>query len=185
MKPYCPVSQWTSEVSRYHKANKNQRKSFKLNIFQVTRFDEEGGAVADLVSQKVSEEGKLYEAEEEDFGGINIDKAKMILRAEDKFDKVFQREKIKARKKEEKRKAKEAKKRKPEEVNFLLQSLIITQAVIKISLNYIPFDINQVVMATQYYDQVGRFVQGKSDDGTPMLVTHECSNSIVCTVSLT
>ena len=59
------------------------------------------------MSQKVSEEGKLYEAEEEDFGGINIDKAKMILRAEDKFDKVFQREKIKARKKEEKRKAKE------------------------------------------------------------------------------
>lgn len=78
------------------------------------------------MSQKVSEEGKLYEAEEEDFGGINIDKAKMILRAEDKFDKVFQREKIKARKKEEKRKAKEAKKRKPEEVNFLLQRLIIT-----------------------------------------------------------
>jgi len=83
---------------------------------QVIKFDEEGSAVQDMVSQKVSEEGKRYEAEDEDFGGINISKAKEIMRAEDKFDKVLERQRIKARKKEEKRKAKEAKKRKKGEV---------------------------------------------------------------------
>ena len=61
---------------------------------------------------KVSKEGKLYEAEDEEISGINIDKAKLILRAEDKFDKIFEREKIKNRKREEKRKLNEAKKRK-------------------------------------------------------------------------
>jgi len=82
------------------------------NHFQVVKFDEEGAAVQDAATTKVSEEGKRYEAEDEDISGINIDKAKLILRAEDKFDKIFEREKIKNRKREEKRKLKEAKKRK-------------------------------------------------------------------------
>ena len=81
-------------------------------FFQVVKFDEDGSAVEGTSTQKVSEEGKRYEAEDEDVGGINIDKAKAVLKAEDKFDKLFERERIKARKKEEKRKAKETKKRK-------------------------------------------------------------------------
>ena len=87
----------------------------KFPTFQVLKFDDDGDADQDSVSQKVSEEGKKYEAEDEDFGGINIDKAKSVLKAEDKFDKLLERQRIKARKLEEKRKAKEAKKRKKDQ----------------------------------------------------------------------
>lgn len=83
------------------------------------KFDDEGEAVPDGVTQKVSEEGKLYEViliynavilsnckwlffivifvqiEEEDVSGININKAKLILKSEDKFDKLRERELLK------------------------------------------------------------------------------------------
>jgi ATP-dependent RNA helicase DDX10/DBP4 len=68
--------------------------------------------VQDATTQKISEEGKLYEQQEEEVSGINIERARRVLRAEDAFDKIRERQKIKERKKEEKRKAKEAKKRK-------------------------------------------------------------------------
>ena len=41
-------------------------------------------------------------------GGIDISKAKEILRAEDKFDRQVEKEKVRQRKLEEKRKKKEA-----------------------------------------------------------------------------
>ena len=68
-------------------------------------------AAAAAERQRRAEAGQ----EDEDFGGINIDKAKSVLKAEDKFDKLLERQRIKARKLEEKRKAKEAKKRKKDQ----------------------------------------------------------------------
>ena len=43
------------------------------------------------LSGKVSEEGRKYEAEEGDHGGINIERAKAVMKAEDKFDKETER----------------------------------------------------------------------------------------------
>ena len=76
-------------------------------------FDDEGDVIADASKQKLSKEGQDYEAENnENFGGgINIEKAKEVLKAEDKFDKVSERARIKEKKKEEKRKQKEENRR--------------------------------------------------------------------------
>jgi hypothetical protein len=86
------------------------------------KFDDEGGVIQEAAAHKASEEGRRYEAEDEDVGGINLAKAKLVLRAEDKYDKLLERERVKARKKEEKRKAKEAKKRRKEAVSVRSRS---------------------------------------------------------------
>lgn len=67
-------------------------------------FNEEGESVYDSKS-KQSELAREYENEDE--GGINIDKAKLVLREEDRFDKQRFREKVKEKHREEKRKLKE------------------------------------------------------------------------------
>merc|ERR1719150_3418530 len=58
--------------------------------------------------------GKKYEMEDEERfgGGIDLDRAKEILREEDKHDKVTERARIRAAHKEQKRKEKEAARRK-------------------------------------------------------------------------
>merc|ERR1712013_709316 len=68
------------------------------------------GVVREATKQKLSKEGKEYEEDEADRigGGINIEKAKEVLKAEDKFDKATERARIKEKQKEEnRRKAKE------------------------------------------------------------------------------
>lgn len=76
-------------------------------------FDDEGEAVVLGNKEKKSELAQQYENENE--GGIDIEKAKMVLKEEDKFDKQMFKEKIKAKHKEEKRKLKEKKKKQKEE----------------------------------------------------------------------
>ena len=78
-----------------------------------TVFDDEGDVIADSSKQKLSKEGQDYEAETNENlgGGINIEKAKEVLKAEDKFDKVSERARIKEKKREEKRKLKEENRR--------------------------------------------------------------------------
>ena len=72
-------------------------------------FDEEGDIVLDSAKQKQSKEGQVYENDdgERQGGGIDIEQAKEILKAEDKFDKAAERARIKEKHKEEKRKQKE------------------------------------------------------------------------------
>lgn len=79
-------------------------------------FDEEGEVKADPTKQLLSELGKTYEEEDAE-GGIDIEKAKLLLREEDKFDKARFKELVKARKekKMEKRLAKEKKKKQQQE----------------------------------------------------------------------
>lgn len=71
-------------------------------------FDEEGEAVIQATKEKRSELAQEYEKEDE--GGIDIEKAKKVLREEDKFDKQLFKEKVKAKHKEEKKKLKEKRK---------------------------------------------------------------------------
>lgn len=68
-------------------------------------FDEEGEAVIQATKEKRSELAQAYEKEDE--GGIDIDKARKVLREEDKFDKQLFKQKVQAKHKEAKKKLKE------------------------------------------------------------------------------
>eukprot|EP00093_Oithona_nana_P008336 08336.XXX_198976_201002_1 [CDS] Oithona nana genome sequencing. len=84
---------------------------------QKITFGEEG-QVQDVagVTFKKSQLGQSYDLDEDGDGGIDIDRAREILKAEDKFDKELNKEKRKAKKREEKEKAKEKNKRNGESV---------------------------------------------------------------------
>lgn len=75
-------------------------------------FDEEGDVIISGTKEKKSELAQQYENENE--GGIDIEKAKLVLKEEDKFDKQLFKEKVKAKHKETKRKLKEQKKQEQE-----------------------------------------------------------------------
>ncbi|CAG9772358.1 unnamed protein product [Ceutorhynchus assimilis] len=75
-------------------------------------FDDEGTAVIQGTKEKKSDLAREYENEDE--GGIDIEKSKLVLREEDKFDKQMFKEKVKAKHKEEKRKLKALKKEQEE-----------------------------------------------------------------------
>lgn len=94
------------------------KKIIKKKIVANTKilFNEEGEALKTLNRDKKSEMAQEYE--NEDLGGIDIEKAKIVLREEDKFDKQLFKDKVKAKHKEEKRKAKAQKKQDEEEDEF-------------------------------------------------------------------
>jgi len=96
-------------------AKKMAKKKIQAN--SKVNFDEDGEVVSEATKQKLSKEGKDYEDEDADRigGGINIEKAKEVLKAEDKFDKATERARIKEKHKEDKRKQKEENRRKAKE----------------------------------------------------------------------
>ncbi|XP_059098344.1 probable ATP-dependent RNA helicase DDX10, partial [Tigriopus californicus] len=70
------------------------------------------------IQPKASKEGQLYEgneSSEKPGGGIDIEKAKMVLKAEDAFDRKTERARIKEVHKEKKRKEKELKNKRRKE----------------------------------------------------------------------
>lgn len=82
------------------------KKMLKKNIVPNKKivYDEEGQVVHKKVNDKFSKEALEYEMEEA--GGIDIQKAKKMLRAEDKYDKQWFRERVKEKHKKFKRKMK-------------------------------------------------------------------------------
>lgn len=80
----------------------------KIQANQRTIFDEDGTEIVDSNRKLQSNLAKEYEEAEND-GGIDIDKAKNLLREEDKFDKERFRQLVKARRREAKLKAKKDK----------------------------------------------------------------------------
>jgi len=96
-------------------AKKVMKKKIQAN--SKVNFDEDGEVVSEATKQKLSKEGKDYEEDDAERigGGINIDKAKEVLKAEDKFDKATERARIKEKHKEDKRKQKEENRRKAKE----------------------------------------------------------------------
>merc|ERR1712183_439924 len=84
-------------ITKAHLAKKLLKK--KIGNTKIV-FDDEGDVIADASKQKLSKEGQDYEAETNENlgGGINIEKAKEIMKAEDKFDKVSERARIKEKK---------------------------------------------------------------------------------------
>merc|ERR1712059_158144 len=103
-----PISKVTTKAQL---AKKIVKKNIKANTKMT--FDETGEAVDDATKQKVSDMGKKYEIETNDIigGGIDIVKAKEVLLAEDKFDKVTERARIREKHKEDKKKKKEENRR--------------------------------------------------------------------------
>lgn len=79
----------------------------KIVVNSKVVFNEDGEAVLNEQRDLRSELAKEYENEDE--GGIDIEKAKLVLKEEDKFDKARFREKIRLKHKEEKRKLKKNK----------------------------------------------------------------------------
>ncbi len=73
---------------------------------QKLKFDDEGEVVEDSSAHKMSTEGRQYE--KEDASGIDLEKAKTVLRAEDQFDRKKERERVRKMHKEKRRKAREA-----------------------------------------------------------------------------
>lgn len=71
-----------------------------------TTFDDEGGRHVDTAKQLQSDMAKEYQMDAD--GGINIERAKDLMREEDKFDKARFKQMVKARHKEAKQKSKQA-----------------------------------------------------------------------------
>ncbi|KPJ10099.1 putative ATP-dependent RNA helicase DDX10 [Papilio machaon] len=92
-------------------AKKLLKKKIKVNT-QV-KFTEDGEAIEDEKKDVKSDLAKQFI--NEDVGGIDIEKAKEVLKEEDKYDKIRFREKVKAKHKEQKRKLKNKKKEEAEE----------------------------------------------------------------------
>lgn len=71
------------------------KKLLKKNIFvnKKISFDEEGETVKDVRKEKQSEAARNYE-KEEGVSGIDIEKAKEILKLEDQYDKKLFHERI-------------------------------------------------------------------------------------------
>lgn len=78
----------------------------KIMSNKKVQYDDDGGVIVDTAKELQSELAKEYDNADE--GGIDIQKAKNLLREEDKFDKVRFRQMVKARHKEAKRKAQTA-----------------------------------------------------------------------------
>lgn len=99
-------------------AKKLLKKKIKVNT-QV-KFTEEGETIDDEKRDVKSQAAKLFL--NEDVGGIDLEKAKEVLREEDKFDKIRFREKVKAKHREQKLKLKNKKNDEGEKDEFGSQS---------------------------------------------------------------
>ena len=81
-----------------------------LQANQKVRFDDDGEAVEESTSTKTSKEGRAYDQDDDNgAGGIDMAKAGAVLRAEDKFDREKERDRLREARREKKRKEKEAK----------------------------------------------------------------------------
>ncbi|KAL1781725.1 putative ATP-dependent RNA helicase DDX10, partial [Sigmodon hispidus] len=93
------------KLTKFAEAKKVIKRNFKVN--KKITFTDEG----ELVQQwpQIQKSATKDEEEEDDTGGINLDKAKERLQEEDKFDKEEYRKKIKAKHRERRLKEREAK----------------------------------------------------------------------------
>ncbi|KRT80482.1 helicase [Oryctes borbonicus] len=85
------------------------KKIIKKNIVPNKKviFDDCGEPIAQGTKEKQSELAQEYE--NENVGGIDLEKARMVLKEEDKYDKALFKEKVKAKKKQQKKKLKQKK----------------------------------------------------------------------------
>ncbi|NXN91634.1 DDX10 helicase, partial [Rhinopomastus cyanomelas] len=102
--PNASKSKMKKKTTKTQEAKKILKKKFKVNTKIV--FTEDG----ELVQQwpPVQKSSLAKEDEDDDASGINLDKAKEILREEDKFDKEEYRKKVKEKHREKRLKEKAA-----------------------------------------------------------------------------
>lgn len=97
--PEEPANKKRKTVSKIALAKRMVKKKIKANKKVV--YDE-GGDIVYNVNDKTSKEAQEYENENE--SGINFEKARAVLRAEDRHDKELFRERVKKKHKDRKRK---------------------------------------------------------------------------------
>jgi len=141
-------------------AKKALKKNIRTN--QKIQFDEETGEGVDVdVTIKKSKEGQEYDNQSQDEGkaggGIDISKAKEILKAEDKFDRKVEKEKVRQRKLEEKRKKKEAQNKRKKGENTGGAALSDSDSLEEPNLDWLP-DPDKI------YDQAGSGDDDSGDD---------------------
>lgn len=90
-------------LSKAALAKKVVKKKIKVN--KIVAFDEEGEQVVDTAKELQSSLAKEY-LNSDEIGGIDIEKAKMLIQEEDVFDKKRFKELVQARHKEKKKKEK-------------------------------------------------------------------------------
>ena len=91
---------------------------------QVLKFTDTGDTIDTIAKQKVSLEGREYDSfsaastkdQEVGSSGIDLELARKVLKAEDAFDRVKEKERVKERHKEQKRKEKELKNSRRKEI---------------------------------------------------------------------
>ena len=84
-------------LSKAAVAKKVLKKGIIANL--VTKFDEDGDAIENVNTQKISQEGRDYDGavdttNESAKGGIDLEEAARILKAEDRYDVQIEREKV-------------------------------------------------------------------------------------------
>lgn len=92
----------------------------KIIANKKVQYDEEGKEIINTAKQLQSELAKEYEKDEE--GGIDLEKAKELLREEDKFDKARFKELVKQKHREQKKKLKPKAKESSDEDEFGTES---------------------------------------------------------------
>ncbi|CAH0720285.1 unnamed protein product, partial [Brenthis ino] len=115
---HLPSKKNAKPLTKAAVAKKILKKKIKVNT--TVKFTEDGEVIDDEKKDVKSDLAKQFV--NEDVGGIDIEKAKEVLREEDKFDKIRFREKVKAKHKEQKRKIKNKKKEEEEKDDFGSQS---------------------------------------------------------------
>ncbi|XP_038214026.1 probable ATP-dependent RNA helicase DDX10 [Zerene cesonia] len=105
-----PSSKKKKPLTKAAVAKKILKKKIKVNT--TIKFTEDGEVIEDEKKDVKSELAKQFV--NENVGGIDIEKAKEVLKEEDKYDKERFREKVKAKHKEQKRKLKNKKKEEDE-----------------------------------------------------------------------
>ncbi|XP_026318956.1 probable ATP-dependent RNA helicase DDX10 [Hyposmocoma kahamanoa] len=108
----------TKPLTKAAVAKKILKKKIKVNT--KVKFTEDGETIEDEKKDVKSQAAKLFM--NEDVGGVDIEKAKEVLREEDKFDKIRFREKVKEKHREQKRKLKNKRKEEGEKDEFGSQS---------------------------------------------------------------
>ncbi len=122
-----PLGSSKRVITKASIAKKILKKNIKAN--QKILFDEDGDTKAiEGGTLKKSKEGQEYD-QDLDLGGIDMEKARKMLKAEDKFDRQVQKEQRKAKKRELKEAQKANSKRNQHNVSILAKEISLLLCV--------------------------------------------------------
>ncbi|KAL4829707.1 hypothetical protein H8958_007465 [Nasalis larvatus] len=162
MKKEPSKSSIKKKVTKVAEAKKVMKRNFKVN--KKITFTDEGELVQQWPQMQKS---AIKDAEEDDdTGGINLDKAKERLQEEDKFDKEEYRKKIKAKHREKRLKEREARREanKRQAKPFVYSENVMSHDLKVQILVETRFDGSQACEKLQAKDEEEAFLDWSDDD---------------------